>query len=61
MLDILHDHDKSNSEGVQNFQYDQEKLGNKTMRANLPLDLFLRYYFLQRKKEFSAEERAFIV
>ena len=36
-----------------------EKL--KHLRANLPLDLFLRYYFLGKKKEFTAEERAYIV
>lgn len=27
----------------------------------MPIDLFLRYYFLGRKKDFTGEERAYIV
>lgn len=33
----------------------------KHLRARLPMDLFLRYYFLGRKNDFTAQDRAFIV
>ena len=33
----------------------------KHLRASLPMDLFLRYYFLGRKAEFTAQDRAYIV
>ena len=31
------------------------------MRPNLPIDLYLRYYFLDRKNDYTPEQRAFIV
>lgn len=34
---------------------------SKTLRPNLPIDLYLRYFFLDRKNDFTPEQRAFIV
>jgi hypothetical protein len=52
--------DKSNS--AVNFVAEiEENKANKQRRPNIPMDLFLRYYFLQRKKEFTGEERALLV
>lgn len=49
VLDILQKFDVQTKEAV---------VGEK---SNVPLDLFLRYYFLQRKLDFLSEDRAVIV
>ena len=40
---------------------DQTKEAVVGERSNVPIDLFLRFYFLNRKKEFTSDERAIIV
>jgi hypothetical protein len=49
VLDILQKFDDQTKEAV---------VGEK---SNVPIDLFLRFYFLERKKEFTSDERAIIV
>lgn len=49
MLDILTKFDDQTKQSV---------VGEK---SNQPLDLFLRYYFLDHKKEYDSEDRAVIV
>ena len=40
---------------------DQTKQAVVGEKSNIPLDLFLRYYFLDHKKDFTTEDRAAIV
>ena len=40
---------------------DQTKVAVVGEKSNVPIDLFLRFYFLERKKEFTSDERAIIV
>ena len=51
IFEILKQHDESQKREP-GTNDPNEKL--KHLRANLPLDLFLRYYFLGKKKEFTA-------
>ena len=50
IFEILQQHDESQKREP-GTNDPNEKL--KHLRANLPLDLFLRYYFLGKKKEFT--------
>ena len=65
IIDILNTFDTSQKrDPLQQRQDDKDGKVTKELkhlRASLPIDLFLRYYFLGRKNEFTSQDRAYIV